>query len=669
MKKGFIFLFALLLISFAQNVQAAEVVKIYPISDAVGQLYDDDNIFDWQEARNFQGEIFRTPFESGFLDNIGNIGVRSDNGVGTYRIYRVSAVFDTSKIPDNAQITKASLNLYKSIANNQGNIGIVVTSHTREDKDVYQKKDWKINNFGTIEFSRSQLVDNEFTKFNLNNAGINYLKNNKETATFGFLTNFDFDNIQPVGFILAAGWYEVEKEGTLLDPYLEIEYEIPSETTFPLYTQIVSPHPSEAETASWANLTFAGGTAGPHCKTIAACGCAITSTVMLARSYGITTGIDGSDVNPANFDRWLVAHNGYKGAGNLDFSQAIKYFGVEENGIQKSYFIWKDTPLNSDAVRQKVTGGVPVVSQMNAKFRRSSEERGTHFVLITKSLNDGQYGVNDPIWYNTNNLDDDVERAALVQDYNNQIVNGRDLTFSASPVVIARAFSASLMGQKNLLAAATFVQTSAFLSNAGQAESSTAPAEMFMITPSGNRLGRDPRNSQNYTLANGYYGNESFLVDPFEENALPSTDVLKSLSASELEVGNYMVYVIGTGAGSYKYSGLVHDASGHEHPFAFIGETTKNVVDVYAFNTESGTVTLLPVDSNSFSQIIDSEITDETLNKFFKMWADKILTEIELGQKEKAIQHIETFRTLLKAKKVESPAFKIVLNRLEDQLY
>ncbi len=649
------------------NNADASTMQIYPSDDAVAQLYDDDGISDWEQARGFSGDLFREP-----IITDPSLAIRSDNGVGTYRIYRVSKVFGLPILPEGVLITGAKVKLYKTVGNNRGDIDVVVTSHERTTTSILQKQDWNIVNFGIQEFAREKLLDAQYTEFTLNTEGLDYL-NSKigQPATLGFLTNYDFDNVVPDGFILAAGWYSVESLGTDFDPYLEITYTIPDEEEeFPLYTQGTSTYPSFLETTSWANDSLAGGTAGPHCPTIAACGCAITSAVMLARSYGITKGIDGSDVNPGNFNQWLTTNSGYRPGGNLDFSQAIKYFGTEENGVKKSYFKWKEAPLSGVAVRQKVSSGVPVVSQMKAKPRRSSteNERRTHFVLVTEPLGVGQYGVNDPIWYNTNNLDDDVNRTTMVQDYNDQIINGRDLTFVSTAVAVTNALSASLVGRGNALSIASFVRTTALLSSVGQVEGGTAPAEMFMVTPSHERLGIDPRTGQNHTLATGYYGTEAFLSNPLDENAFPVTDVLKTLSASELTSGTYRVIVVGTGGGSYTYSGLVHDSNGREHPFTFTTETAKGMVDTYEFTVETGEVAVLPIDLETFNQVIDGEITDATLNKFFKMWADKIMGEISGGKTLQAKQHIETFRTLLKAKKVNSPAINLLLKKLEAQI-
>lgn len=600
---------------------------------------------------------------------------------GKYNVTRAFFLFDTSSLPDNAQITSVDFGVHATLTHNNDN-----------DLNAYmglyrglQNPDaaLSINDFNLCGDATSNPtagasvvdIDNisagNYFPFHLNGTGKSWISTSGYTALC-IREGHDAKN-DPISYTDTYTYSGVRMKsantpGTDFDPYLEITYTVPDDNKFPLYTQTISAYPSVAETTSWANQSLAGGTAGTHCPTIAACGCAITSTVMLARSYGITKGIDGSDVNPGNFNQWLTAHSGYRPGGNLDFAQAVKYFGTEENGVQKSYFKFKDAPLSDAGVKQRVTSGVPVVSQMNAKFRRNSEERGTHFVLVTEALGVDQYGVNDPVWFNTKNLDDDASRTTMVQDYNDRIINGRDLTFTSTPVMVASAFSASLVGQTSVLSAVSFVRTTMILTSGTQAENGTAPAEMFMVTPIGGRLGLDPRTGQNSALANGYYGSEAFLSNLLDENTSPSTDVLKSLSASELASGEYKVHVVGTGNGTYKYSGLVHDTTGHEHTFSFTGETARGMVDVYAFNVVTGELALLPIDKDALTQIIDAEISDAILNKFFKMWAEKIMGEIAEGKTLQAKQHIETFRTLMKAKKVDSPALNLLLKKLEAQI-
>jgi hypothetical protein len=205
------------------NVASAETLNIYPTNDAMALLYDDEAISDWTLARAYQGDLVQP-----IAETTDRMAVRSDNGVGTYRIYRASDIFDLSSIPGTATISSAKLMLYKTPDNNQGDVTVVVTSHERVLLSEMQDQDWSIQNFGA-EFSRAKLLDNQHTEFVFVSAGLDYLNSKKgEIAVLGLLTHFDFDNIVPFGYyIQAAGWYTIENPGTEFDPYLEITYTVP----------------------------------------------------------------------------------------------------------------------------------------------------------------------------------------------------------------------------------------------------------------------------------------------------------------------------------------------------------------------------------------------------------------------------------------------------------
>ncbi len=232
---------------------------------------------------------------------------------------------------------------------------------------------------------------------------------------------------------------------------------------YPLYTQTISQYPSLEATESWANQPFARTSSEPpvtaNCAFIKNCGCTITSTVMFARSYGITTGIDGSEVNPGNFNQWLIENDGYDRGGNLNFARATAYFGVEENGIEKTYLRWTEDRLTSAEVKNRVEGGVPVVVSAVA-YNRDGSRVDPHFILVTELLGNDEYGVRDPIWYNTERLNDDANRLTLVQDYDNQVTSGRDLTFSAVPSAITNTISMTSIGNAagELVSARTTLQ-------------------------------------------------------------------------------------------------------------------------------------------------------------------------------------------------------------------
>jgi parallel beta-helix repeat protein len=95
----------------------------------------------------------------------------------------------------------------------------------------------------------------------------------------------------------------------------------------PLYTQIVSPYPSETLTDSWDHLIYAKGDIEHYdCgNTIAQCGCAITSQVMILRFHGVTTTVDTNDVNPGTFNEWLKNNNGYWPDGGVKWAKIQDY--------------------------------------------------------------------------------------------------------------------------------------------------------------------------------------------------------------------------------------------------------------------------------------------------------------------------------------------------------
>jgi len=109
----------------------------------------------------------------------------------------------------------------------------------------------------------------------------------------------------------------------------------------PLYTQGFSKYPSEAQTILWFDKLYAAGRGnlGPinqRCgPSIANCGCAVTSMVMLGRYYGINTAVDGSSVDPLAIDRWLTNNNGYSTFGKVYWNKAVDYLGFVDQATNK----------------------------------------------------------------------------------------------------------------------------------------------------------------------------------------------------------------------------------------------------------------------------------------------------------------------------------------------
>ena len=98
-------------------------------------------------------------------------------------------------------------------------------------------------------------------------------------------------------------------------------------------------------------------------------GCALTSAVMVLRYYGITTGIDGNEVNPGNLNEWLKGHNGYTRRGGVKWSQITDYSGNRVSFIRTDGR--NDAALNNDLCCK----ARPVI--LNVPTRRG------HFVVAT----------------------------------------------------------------------------------------------------------------------------------------------------------------------------------------------------------------------------------------------------------------------------------------------
>jgi hypothetical protein len=218
-------LFVVAVVFFGLHYQVAnassETVKIYPISDGVNFLYDDENQTIWSEARNYQGTLSNVTNVAGE-----NVAARSDTHSGKYRIYRASLAFDTSVIPDDASIETSRLNLFKEAeGNNRGDTQLVITEHTRQMPSVLNKEDWYLQNYG-IEFSRILLLDEQYTIVDLGDSFSNYI-NMRGITVIGGMTSYDFDNIDPGFVISSASFYSNEKLETLKRPYLEVTYTVP----------------------------------------------------------------------------------------------------------------------------------------------------------------------------------------------------------------------------------------------------------------------------------------------------------------------------------------------------------------------------------------------------------------------------------------------------------
>lgn len=285
--------------------------------------------------------------------------------------------------------------------------------------------------------------------------------------------------------------------------------------TVPLYTQNISSYPSEAETAKWAIEPYAGGVAnypGGCGLTIAKCGCAMVSSVMVARYYDVAQDVDNNNFDPKNLNTWLANNNGYKTGGNLDWPSVARYAGSKikyDSGNSKDYvndFAYLDNFLANNQ---------PVI----AKEIKRGGINSTHFIVIDNKLAT-TYGVKDPAWYNTKTLNETTDLTNKIRGYENGFDGLR--IYEKGNGQATASLSISL----------------------------ASPAELLITDNLGRRLGKDPKTWVEYNeIPNGSYTRDSF-DDPTEENP-PSDHEFKSIYIDSPQDGNYNLQVIGTDSGGY----------------------------------------------------------------------------------------------------------------------
>ncbi len=331
---------------------------------------------------------------------------------------------------------------------------------------------------------------------------------------------------------------------------------IPKEV--PLYTQVQSPYPSEVLTDAWSKEDYANGSAVNYCgQKIRQCGCAITSAVMVARYYDVTSA-KNNDVDPLYLNDWLQNNNGYGKTGDIYWGKVAAY-----TDYKIKFAKIDDTPNNYALLDSYLAQKNPAIAK-ELVIDADGKSR-THFIVIDKKF-DTTYGVKDPYWYNTKTLNDAA--GDKIYAYSN---NFRGLRF--------------------------------FLPGYGRPVSSISlalesPAEFLITDPTGKKLGKDPSTGMAYNeIPNGSYFSDG-IDDPSGEMP-PSGHETKWIYIDSPVSGNYSVKVLGSGAGEYTTELLAVDNSGAEYSKVFIGNTEPGISAEYdlLYNSDnSGNVILEPQD-------------------------------------------------------------------------
>ena len=573
---------------------------------SMNNIIIDSNILDGGTGMYFYFSDYNTITNSNFSDNYYN-GVylsSSDNNIitdnytsnnqsGIHLYESNNNVISSNSISDNSHygisVSSSSNNIISdnTIFNNDYE-GILIYSFSYPSLSFLnkiQRNTISGNNYG-IHLKRTDssiIIDNIIFD---NNYGIgisqcyynkvyhnNFIENNYQV--YSSLGN-DFDNGYPDG-----GNYWDDYEGGDSDndgigdtPYTffggQDNYPFmkkngwEDQKTVPLYTQVISDYPSREGTTDWSSKDYAQGFDYDCGSTIAECGCAITSMVMIGRFYDIDIGINDSDVDPKNINDWLNSKYGYSGP-NLYWSKAVEYLGYIDDGekMARLSFDYFNEPSSSPKIDAYVDNGKPIVAR-NDIFG--------HYFVIDGKLND-IYTVKDPYWYNTKTLDDSI--ADHVQDYNNYFTKANLFSYLETPRKIYASIHIYL----------------------------ASPAELFITDPIGGKLGIDLMGSETYNdILNGSsYTIEGAIIS--SNNPSDEIHEKKVIYIPNPIDGLYNIQVIGTGDGDYTLTSFIYDNKGESREIIQKGSIVQN--DIQEFELD---YSIEDVQQVKNYQIIDIDI-------------------------------------------------------------
>ncbi|KKR49312.1 MAG: hypothetical protein UT84_C0033G0006 [Candidatus Curtissbacteria bacterium GW2011_GWA1_40_16] len=235
-------------------------------------------------------------------------------------------------------------------------------------------------------------------------------------------------------------------------------------------------------------------------KTIAQCGCALTSAAMLLKYYGVDRSPDSLPTTPENLNNWLKNNKGYT-FGSVRWPSIASYSitANEKFGTQKIRFVGFGQSNDFTTLNTELASNRPVIL---------SVKNESHFVVAT-GIQGITYSINDPI----------SQSITTLQGYNN-VFQGMRL----------------------------YAPTSTDLSTIYI--STPAPTEILITDSSGRRAGKDPISGIIYTeIPNSFYFLEPALVDDSIENAPlpPSGSGIITLAIINPESGVFNIQVSNLG--------------------------------------------------------------------------------------------------------------------------
>ena len=640
--KKFLFLCSFLFLGTNNFVEAAtETIKLYPVDDVTQQLYDGDNIINWDEARNYQGELVTPSVKDG-----STVAVRADKHAGKYRIYRASLLFDTSKIPSNAQIKSSSMNIYRY--QDYDNDPVVFTSHTRASTTNFIKSDWQIQNYG-VEFARGIPLSEQYTSYIFNSAGNDYI-NPMGYTDIGVMISWDYDNFDKAYTMTGSAFYSSEALGTSTDPYLEITYEVPDVEEKDIYdlthelvdTVIAYAFPRGVEQSYMANLKKiegflnsakylatenqlrafikkleqdyrAGKITEDQLNDLEARANAIVAMIP-SDAFGkvpLITQIVSPYPSIASTTSWASAvYAGGRASTTGDCGLTIGQCGCaisslsmlgQYNGVQNGADGKEVNPLNLNnwlLAHDGYTASGTLLWNYALAYM-GVEKDGKHLTHFSLAPSDFNVTDRDTI---TNFIDTKNPVLAFNKKYGHWMVltGVTDMGYSVNDPFWyntkttndVRSPADHMNGYDDTIAKANLFEYSSALKPIDKMLEATleSPAELLVTDENGKRLGYDPTTDTSFSeILGGSYDREDFIMDQ-ESNQSPHNKKHLMLVRPEGDV--FEVKVIGTGAGEYHFTTAVSDGDGGIFGNGITGFTTVGKVDDFTVVTNSNTDTL-----------------------------------------------------------------------------
>lgn len=618
------------------------------------------------------GHIITVPYPASWDDQYANILGRAVDYSSEYIRVQSSAfytpsgylgiirgflTFDTSVIPDEATIISAELGVSVKEKQDDYNDSYAYITVLEGFQEPLVLSNSDIGNCGdkillptrlSNDLDITNLDVNQYSVFEINQTGLDSISKGGFTKLC-IREGHDIENIEVVKNVNDNIWKassvhiaSADNSDENIRPYLEITYEVSgdSENSYPLYTQIKSSYPSLEETGEWANDTYANGNASCG-ATIADCGCAITSLVMMSRANGVTIGVDGEDITPGTLNNWLIENQGYNQYGSIIWAKALEYFGEKrldekvETKFSLSKFKTNDQSLIQDSV----------LNDNSEVITFTNKVRGGHYLLFTDYLqSEDTFAIRDPWYYNTRTFND-LSGGDKVLDYDNQSEHSN--VFLITEPQVATGYLDISLG---------------------------SPAELKLVDSNGLVTGFTDGGVLSDIDGSGYL-QEDIIGNPANQDEYVEPDHYPKRLIVTKSSGEYELEVIGTGSGEYKLEIYLKNGEGDEFYFKFSSTTENGKIDTFTINTATGEIAEMVTEEivlnrEVFIALVIDATKDErkSVQEFFVGGADRIFNSIDKARNGLAILELRIFEKLLEVKGVDDPKLVEAIDELMESL-